>query len=200
MRTYDVTSYLDVFGESWDANYDVGDNYLPLINSDGITLQPTQNIILSGAPTTDLHASTKKYVDDSTIATLTLQQVTDHGAITTTATEFQGTLTVITPTADMHTSTKKYVDEKIVTGNYTGNGGASRVIDSTHTFKDLTIVRTDGTVGAYRKFTGMAGMYSLRLADGVYTNSSITFTAPGFTVFNLATNVNLATYLWIGYI
>ncbi len=51
-------------------------------------------IVLPGAPTIDLHASTKKYVDDSTIATLTLQQVTDHGAVTTTVSIFNGGLTL----------------------------------------------------------------------------------------------------------
>ncbi len=64
-------------------------------------------------PVDNQDASTKKYVDDSTIATLTLQQVTDHGAITTTAIELQGALTIIAPTADMHAATKIFVESYV---------------------------------------------------------------------------------------
>ncbi|KKK54226.1 hypothetical protein LCGC14_3086870, partial [marine sediment metagenome] len=63
-----------------------------------------------GDPINDQDVATKIYVATQTIASLTLQQVTDNGAVTTTATEFQAALTVIAPTADMHAANRAYVD------------------------------------------------------------------------------------------
>ncbi|KKK71377.1 hypothetical protein LCGC14_2914520, partial [marine sediment metagenome] len=45
-------AYIDAIGVSTDTRYNVGDNYTPLINNDGIALQPTQT--LSTVDGTDL--------------------------------------------------------------------------------------------------------------------------------------------------
>ncbi len=71
------------------------------LNLSGGTL--TGAITLSGAPTTDLHASTKKYVDDSAAAKLNLFGGTLTGPLTLSG----------APTENLHASTKKYVDDAL---------------------------------------------------------------------------------------
>lgn len=80
----------------------------------------TGPLTLSGAPTIDLHASTKKYVDEQAGG------VTDHGLLTGLGDDdhvqyllingsraMTGLLTLSgAPTVDLHAATKKYVDDQ----------------------------------------------------------------------------------------
>lgn len=64
----------------------------------------TGNLILNGAPTSDLQAATKKYVDDNS----------GKGALMLTGGTMTGPLTLSgAPTSDLMAATKKYVDEHI---------------------------------------------------------------------------------------
>jgi hypothetical protein len=60
----------------------------------------TGTLVLSGAPTSDLHAATKKYVDDNDALKLNLTGGTLTGTLTLNA----------DPTSNLHASTKQYVD------------------------------------------------------------------------------------------
>lgn len=87
----------------------VNATFLPLA---GGTL--TGNLVLSGAPTSNLHAATKLYVDGF----LPLAGGTMTGALTLNA----------APTVDLHASTKKYVDDTAFAANagiLPGQGGNS---------------------------------------------------------------------------
>lgn len=64
----------------------------------------TGNLILNGAPTTDLQAATKKYVDDNS----------GKGALMLTGGTMTGPLTLNgAPTTDLMAATKKYVDDAV---------------------------------------------------------------------------------------
>ncbi len=105
-----------------------------LMNASSLTMSVpiamgTNKITGLGDPINAQDAATKAYVATQTIASLTLQQVTDNGAVTTTATEFQGALTVIAPTTDFHAATKVYVDiqPKSIEPHINAMGGGTEV-------------------------------------------------------------------------
>ncbi len=64
----------------------------------------TGPLVLSGAPTLDLHPATKKYTDDNLNLKLNLSGGTMLGLLTLSG----------APTLDLHASTKKYVDDSVV--------------------------------------------------------------------------------------
>ena len=70
----------------------------------------TGNLILNGAPTSDLQAATKKYVDDNS----------GKGALMLTGGTMTGPLTLSgAPTSDLMAATKKYVDERASAAYFT---------------------------------------------------------------------------------
>lgn len=76
----------------------------------------TGNLILNAAPTSDLQAATKKYVDDNS----------GKGALMLSGGTMTGPLTLAgEPTSDLMAATKKYVDEKQLDGtSFTLGAGA----------------------------------------------------------------------------
>jgi hypothetical protein len=93
----------------WNTFNDKQDalGYVP-VNKAGDTM--TGALTLSGAPTSDNHASTKKYVDDGLALKLSLSGGTMTGALTLAA----------DPTNNLHATTKQYVDGQVnaVSGKY----------------------------------------------------------------------------------
>lgn len=90
----------------------------------------TGNLILNAAPTSDLQAATKKYVDDNS----------GKGALMLSGGTMTGPLTLSgAPTTDLMAATKKYVDDKIstkTTAAITRNSGNT---DGTKGFKGNVI-------------------------------------------------------------
>jgi hypothetical protein len=79
------------------------------VNLAGSTM--TGPLVLSGAPTADLHAATKKYADNAVAAAKT-QSDTDY--VNVAGDTMTGALTLSgPPTADLHAATKKYTDDKL---------------------------------------------------------------------------------------
>ena len=75
----------------------------------------TGKLTLDGAPTNDLHASTKKYVDDQVSSSTSgiTQTEADKRYLALAGGTLTGLLTLSgVPTADLHSSTKKYVDDQ----------------------------------------------------------------------------------------
>ena len=91
----------------------------------------TGKITLDGAPTANLHAATKKYVDDNAGSSGTDQTARDaakaakdvaDAALPVAGGTMTGDLTLSgAPTNDLHAATKKYVDDNAGTGGGTGS-------------------------------------------------------------------------------
>ena len=81
----------------------------------------TGNLILNGAPTSDLQAATKKYVDDNS----------GKGALMLSGGTMTGPLTLNeAPTADLMAATKKYVDDKSTIIRLTAESSFTGTIDA----------------------------------------------------------------------
>ena len=87
----------------------------------------TGALTLSGAPTLDLHAATKKYADDGLALKVNKAGDTLTGFLTLHA----------APTSDLHASTKKYVDDKVGTH---ASDNALHLTTTQNTFLDAVTV------------------------------------------------------------
>ena len=145
----------------------------------------TGKITLDGAPTANLHAATKKYVDDNAgSGSATDQTARDAAATAQTAADaakavadaalpvaggtMTGALTLSgAPTADLHSATKKYVDDK---GG--GVGGLSDLSDfpdvAAHDLADIVAVEDD-----FYKL-GITDESTANLYEGTVGRSAIT--------------------------
>lgn len=99
-----------ILGAIFGRQTDITDLYASKVNKSGDTM--TGKLTLDGAPTSDLHAATKKYVDDKT-ATIS-DKVNRNGDTMTGKLTLDGA-----PTLDLHAATKKYVDDRINALNVT---------------------------------------------------------------------------------
>ena len=126
----------------------------------------TGKITLDGAPTADLHAASKKYVDDNAGATSATDQTARDAAkaakdiADAALPKSGGTMTgKITldgaPTADLHAASKKYVDE------HAGDEGALSIQDSFPAVDD----KEEGEIIALND-----GLYALGITDDTTPN------------------------------
>lgn len=107
----------------------------------------TGALTLSGAPTLDLHAATKKYVDDTSayIQNNFASNTALSGRVARTGDTMTGALTLSgAPTAALHAATKQYVDNAVVDAKnsiakpYVITAGTNDFAHYTGTFADRT--------------------------------------------------------------
>ena len=104
----------------------------------------TGKITLDGAPTANLHAASKKYVDDNggtdatARAAAAAAQTKADAALARAGGTMTGALTLAAaPTSDLQAATKKYVDDNAGTGGGTSEGGGTVTPGATNTlYKD----------------------------------------------------------------
>ena len=139
----------------------------------------TGKITLDGAPSDDLHAATKKYVDDNAGASSATDQTardaaqaaqTAADAAKTTADAalpkaggtMTGALTLSgAPTGNLHAATKKYVDDNASMGGGTSDGEALAILDDFPAVDD----KEEGEIIALAD-----GLYSLGITDDTTPN------------------------------
>ena len=114
----------------------------------------TGKITLDGAPTANLHAASKKYVDDNAgtdstaRAAATAAQSTADAALPKAGGTMTGKITLDgVPTADLHAATKKYVDDNAGSGDG-GGGGAIEVTPAGDALTLTSNTQSDVTTGA----------------------------------------------------
>ena len=158
----------------------------------------TGAVTLSGAPTTDLHAATKKYVDDTvdalegTLGTAATTDSTDYAtaaqgtkadnAMPKAGGTFTGAVTLSgDPTTNLHAATKKYVDDSVST--LEGTLGTAATTDSTDyataaqgTLADNAMPKSGGTFTGAVTLSG-APTANLHAATKKYVDDSITSAA-----------------------
>lgn len=107
----------------------------------------TGALTLSGSPTLDLHAATKKYVDDTSayIQNNFASNTALNGRVARTGDTMTGALTLSgTPTAALHAATKQYVDNAVADAKnsiakpYVITAGTNDFAHYTGTFADRT--------------------------------------------------------------
>ena len=158
----------------------------------------TGKIVLDGAPTADLHAASKKYVDDNAgSASATDQTARDaakaakdvaDAALPVAGGTMTGALTLSgAPTSDLHAASKKYVDDNA------GSGGGVTLKDF-EDLPDLTDYKLDEIIASgnnfYRKgitdeseanvYTGAVGRDSITLGNERWRGISNSQSPNGF--------------------
>ena len=158
----------------------------------------TGKIVLDGAPTADLHAASKKYVDDNAgSASATDQTARDaakaakdvaDAALPVAGGTMTGALTLSgAPTSDLHAASKKYVDDNA------GSGGGVTLKDF-EDLPDLTDYKLDEIIASgnnfYRKgitdeseanvYTGTVGRDSITLGNERWRGISNSQSPNGF--------------------
>ena len=129
----------------------------------------TGKITLDGAPTANLHAATKKYVDDNAGSTSATDQTARDAAkaakdvadaaLPVAGGTMTGALTLSgEPTADLHAASKKYVDDNAATG---GEGEALAIRDDFPAVDD----KEEGEIIALAD-----GLYALGVTDDTTPN------------------------------
>ena len=139
----------------------------------------TGKITLDGAPTSNLHAATKKYVDDNAGATSAVDQTARDAAkaakdvadaaLPVAGGTMTGALTLAdAPDSDLQAATKKYVDD------HPGSGG--QTLKDFETLPDLAEYKIDEIVAVdnnfYRK--GITDENTANLYEGTVGRSAIT--------------------------
>jgi hypothetical protein len=138
-------------GSTWNwIQYFPNDPETRYLKLSGGTL--TGALTLSGAPSSNLHAATKAYVD-SADATLTsaaaAAQSTANAALPKSGGTMTGAITLAAdPTANLEAATKQYVDSGLSNKNSIGQGNSSVTVTDTGT-GNVNISVDGGTIGSF---------------------------------------------------
>ena len=143
----------------------------------------TGALTLSGAPTSNRHAATKKYVDDEDAKQLPLSGGTLTGALTLSG----------APTADLHSATKKYVDDNA------GTGGSNIGSEAYAYYAAPTLASPDVSTDQSIARTGDGYMHTLLDAwtapAGIVAGADFVTEWEGLITFELSTACNLQIIL-----
>lgn len=160
------------FSQTGTGTFGTGTGAISLNGS--VTMAATKTLTLSGAPTVDLHAATKKYADDGLALKLSLA----GGTMT-------GPLEVVTPSTAAHATSKAYVDAKL--GVFNAGMGLS-VSQLTMSGAVTSVTVTNGGSGYVTAptviFTGgtpeTSAAATAFIVDGVVTSVIITNAGAGY--------------------